>query len=55
MLLAIDSGNTNCVFAVHDGHELRKQWRAVTNAARTADEYMVWITQLMKLDSAAVF
>ncbi len=54
MLLAIDSGNTNCVFAVHDGEDLKKQWRTVTDAARTADEYMVWITQLMALEGIDV-
>ena len=41
MLLAIDAGNTNIVFAVYDGENLRAQWRAVTNIARTADEYAV--------------
>ena len=50
MLLTIDAGNTNVVFAVHNGEELTGQWRASTNALRTADEYMVWLTQLMKLD-----
>lgn len=49
MLLAIDVGNTNTVFAVHDGEEWRGQWRASTDAARTADEYAVWLTQLMGL------
>ena len=41
MLLAIDAGNTNTVFAVHDGIELRGRWRSVTNDVRTADEYGV--------------
>jgi type III pantothenate kinase len=50
MLLAIDSGNTNVVFAVYDGDELRASWRAATNPKRTADEYAVWLTQLMVLD-----
>ncbi len=27
MLLAIDTGNTNTLFAVHDGKEWRAQWR----------------------------
>ena len=38
MLLAIDAGNTNIVFAVHDGKEVRAEWRAVTKTTRTADE-----------------
>jgi type III pantothenate kinase len=49
MLLVIDSGNTNTVFAVFDGEDRRGQWRASTNPSRTADEYAVWLTQLMSL------
>jgi type III pantothenate kinase len=49
MLLAIDSGNTNAVFAVYEGDELRASWRVSTNARRTADEYAVWLTQLLAL------
>ena len=51
MLLAIDSGNTNTVFAVFDGERLVSQWRAATEADRTADEYAVWLGQLMGLES----
>ena len=51
MLLAIDSGNTNTVFAVYDGERLVSQWRAATDAERTADEYAVWLRQLMALES----
>jgi type III pantothenate kinase len=49
MLLAIDAGNTNTVFAVHDGHEMRGRWRSVTKDVRTADEYGVWLIQLLNL------
>jgi type III pantothenate kinase len=49
MLLAIDSGNTNAVFAVYDGDTLRASWRVSTNPRRTADEYAVWLTQLLAL------
>lgn len=49
MLLAIDSGNTNVGFAVFDGEQRVGQWRASSNASRTADEYAVWLTQLMAL------
>lgn len=48
MLLAIDVGNTNCVFAVHDGARELATWRCRTEHARTADEYFVWLTQLME-------
>ncbi|MBF0168202.1 MAG: type III pantothenate kinase [Alphaproteobacteria bacterium] len=49
MLLAIDSGNTNIVFAVFDGEEVKGEWRASTGAMRTADELGVWLTQLLAL------
>lgn len=49
MLLAIDSGNTNVVFAVFDGTTLKGSWRYHNNPRRTADEYAVWLTQLMSL------
>lgn len=48
MLLAIDSGNTNTVFAVFDKEgTLVGEWRSSTNDKRTADEYAVWLLQLM--------
>ncbi len=50
MLLAIDSGNTNVVFALLKGGELVGRWRAASDPRRTADEYAVWLTQLMALD-----
>ena len=49
MLLAIDSGNTNIVFAVFEGEDLRGEWRSSSDARRTADEYGVWLAQLMQL------
>lgn len=49
MLLAIDAGNTNTVFAVYEGEEQRGLWRAGTDSHRTADEYAVWLIQLMSL------
>jgi type III pantothenate kinase len=53
MLLAIDSGNTNVVCAVYAGDDLRGSWRAATNPNRTADEYAVWLIQLMTLAGLA--
>lgn len=47
MLLVIDVGNTNVVFAVFDGETLAGQWRIATDARRTADEYGVWLTQVL--------
>ncbi|MBI1272825.1 MAG: type III pantothenate kinase [Alphaproteobacteria bacterium] len=43
MLLAIDAGNTNIVFAVFDGSKLLGSWRSATNAQRTADEHFVFL------------
>ncbi len=54
MLLAVDCGNTNTVFAVYEGGMQRGKWRISTNAQRTADEYAVWLTQLMSLKDIAV-
>ncbi len=50
MLLVIDAGNTNVVFAIFDGDRQRGAWRASSDARRTADEYAVWLTQLMALE-----
>jgi type III pantothenate kinase len=47
MLLAIEQGNTNTLFAVHDGERWTAQWRAGTDSTRTADEYAVWLSQLL--------
>lgn len=53
MLLTIDSGNTNVCFAVFEGEQQRGLWRASSDARRTADEYAVWLTQLMALKGLA--
>jgi type III pantothenate kinase len=49
MLLAIDAGNTNIVFAVCEGETIRAQWRAATRTTRTTDEYAVWLAELLNL------
>jgi type III pantothenate kinase len=49
MLLAIEQGNTNTLFAIHDGEAWIRQWRAATEASRTADEYAVWLNQLLEM------
>src|SRR3954468_11154345 len=48
MLLAIDAGNTNIVFAICEGDSIRAQWRAVTETTRTADEYAVLLKPLLE-------
>jgi type III pantothenate kinase len=49
MLLAIEQGNTNTLFAVHDGERWTAQWRSATESSRTADEYAVWLSQLLSM------
>lgn len=50
MLLAIDAGNTNLVFALLKGGEIRARWRIATDPRRTADQYAVWLYQLLELE-----
>lgn len=51
MLLAIDAGNTNVVFAVFDGDQISHMWRCATEPRRTSDEYAVWLRQLMSMEN----
>jgi type III pantothenate kinase len=50
MLLAVDAGNTNLVFALVDGGEIKARWRIATDPRRTADQYAVWLHQLLELE-----
>ena len=50
MLLAVDVGNTNVVFALIAGREIRTRWRIATDPRRTGDEYAVWLSQLMAME-----
>ena len=50
MLLAVDVGNTNVVFALFEGREIRTRWRIATDPRRTGDEYAVWLSQLMAIE-----
>ncbi|MBN8832609.1 MAG: type III pantothenate kinase [Sphingomonadales bacterium] len=55
MLLAIDAGNTNVVFAlVAKDRSIRARWRIATDPRRTGDEYAVWIHQLLMLEGLAM-
>jgi type III pantothenate kinase len=49
LLLAIDVGNTNTVFALYRERHALGQWRISTIRERTADEYAAALTQLMAL------
>jgi type III pantothenate kinase len=51
MLLAIDNGNTNVKCALVDaGGAIVQRWRIATDAKRTADEYAVWLDQLLRME-----
>lgn len=50
MLLAIDAGNTNLVFALLEDGVIRARWRIATDPRRTADEYAVWLHQLLEME-----
>ena len=50
MILAIDVGNTNVVFALVRGGEITARWRIATDPRRTADQYSVWLHQLLELE-----
>ena len=49
MLMAVDVGNTQTVFGLFEGDELRGQWRLATEAHRTADELAVVSSGLLGL------
>jgi type III pantothenate kinase len=50
MLLAVDNGNTNVKFAlVDEAGAIVQAWRIATDARRTADEYAVWLDQLLRM------
>src|SRR3546814_15739040 len=50
VLFEIDVGNANAKFAVCRGAEPLARWRIATDDRRTADEYMVWLDQLLRLE-----
>lgn len=50
MLLAIDVGNTNVVFALFEGRAIKARWRIATDPRRTGDEYAVWLMQLLTIE-----
>jgi len=49
MLLVIDNGNTNGVFAIYDGERKLGAWRCSSSPHRTSDEYGVWLIHLLRL------
>jgi type III pantothenate kinase len=53
MLLAIDIGNTNTVFAVFREGVILDHWRLSTDARRSGDEYAVFLNQVFGLGAHA--
>src|SRR4029077_11596557 len=49
MLLAINANNTNVKFGLFEGERMVGDWRLRTDSGRTADEYLVWLSQLLAL------
>ena len=54
MILAIDCGNTNTVFALYSCNKNIRQescWRIDNNSKRTADIYYPWLLQMLNLSN----
>lgn len=51
MLLAIDVGNSDTVFGLFDGEDLREHWRVGTSTHRSADEWAVMLRGLIDSSS----
>ncbi|MCK5574457.1 MAG: type III pantothenate kinase, partial [Sphingomonadales bacterium] len=47
MLLAIDAGNTNIVFALMEGEEVVHQWRMETSIVSKSDDVIIWLNDHM--------
>ena len=57
MILTIDCGNTNTVFALYSYKNLLKQegcWRIYNNSKRTGDSYYSWICQMLELSKLKI-
>ncbi|MDC0456727.1 type III pantothenate kinase [Alphaproteobacteria bacterium] len=57
MILAIDCGNTNTVFALYSFKNGIKQeccWRINNNSKRTADSYFPWLLQMLTLSNIKI-
>ena len=57
MILVIDCGNTNTVFALYSyDNSIKKTacWRIHNNSKRTADSYYSWLSQMLKLSEIKI-
>ncbi len=48
MLLVVDTGNTNVVFALYDGDQVLGSWRIRSDSRRSRDEYASWLIPLLE-------
>ena len=48
MIIVFDVGNTETTIGIFDGEALRAHWRITTGVVRTADEYGVLLTELIR-------
>jgi type III pantothenate kinase len=51
LLLAVDVGNTQTVFGLFDGSELREHWRVATEPSRSGDELGALYGNFLDLDA----
>jgi type III pantothenate kinase len=49
LLLTVDVGNTNTVFGVHEGPQLKAHWRLTTRREQTTDEYLILVRNLFSM------
>ena len=54
MLLTINANNTNVKFAACEGDWVIGDWRVKTDPGRTADQYIVWLHQLMQMSGMSL-
>ena len=54
MLLTINANNTNVKFAACEGDRVVGDWRVKTDPGRTADQYIVWLHQLMQMSGMSL-
>lgn len=53
VLLAVDVGNTSTVMGLYEGPDLVAHWRVSTNRMRMADQYAVFLKNLLELEDLA--
>lgn len=54
MLLAIDIGNSNIVFGVHNNNKWVEKWRIHSDKKKMPDEYGVFFEQLLKQENISL-